>query len=445
MFNFRKTSSVNESNFMAPKTAAAKSTTPSFSKITLLVISALVISFLIWANFSEIDVVTRGNGRVIPSQKTQIISNLEGGIIKEVLVKEGQIVESGQVLMRLDPKVAAVHYKANREQYLRYLATATRLEAQLEGTDYQVPEEVKKEFPAVAEEEMTHYRERKQQLTTQESIAKQVMLEKKQETLEAKAKIEQAEAQFDLSKQELTMVEPLVNEQLISKREILRLQRDTANLKGEIATGKATLAKAQAGFSQAQFEFNQVPNRFQNEDQEQLRDVKIKLAEEHGAMLETQDRLTRTEIRSPMKAIVKEIKLKTMGGVIRGGDEVITLVPYADNLLIEALIAPSDVAFVHVGQEVNVKVMAYDYSIYGSLQGHVIEVSADTVHDQEQKKDFYRVLIRVQQNYLIYRDKKLPIIPGMSVQVDILTGTRTVMQYLLKPIIKGASSSLTER
>jgi adhesin transport system membrane fusion protein len=445
MLNFRKSSEVKESNFMAPKVAAEHDPTHKFSQMTLLVISCLVISFLIWASFAAIDVVTRGSGRVIPFQKTQVISNLEGGIIKEVLVKEGQVVQAGQVLMRLEPKIAEAHFKARREEYLRYLAAASRLEAQLKGKDYHVPEEVEKELPAVGAEEVTHYHERKEQLTTQQSISTQVMLEKKQEVAETKAKVAQAQEQLDLSEQELKMVAPLVNEQLISKREILRLQRDAANLKGEVATGKASLPKAQAALEQAQFEVKQVPIKFQNEDQEQLRDIKVKLAEAQSLMLEAQDRMTRTEIRSPIKAIVKEIKLKTMGGVIRGGDEVITLVPYADTLLIEALISPSDVAFVHVGQKATIKVMAYDYSIYGSLKGRVVEISADTVHDPEQKKDFYRVLVHAHQNYLVYQSRKLPIIPGMNVEVDILTGTRTVMQYLLKPLIRGATSSLTER
>lgn len=445
MLNFRESSSVNETEFMKPQTAARRNKPHKFATITLLVIGSLILSFLVWANFAKLDVVTRGTGHVIPIQKTQVISNLEGGIIKEVLVKEGQIVEASQVLIRLEPKVAKAHFKARREQYLRYLAAASRLEAQLDGKEYQVPEEIKKELPTVAREEATHYLERMKQLETQQSIAKQVMAGKKQEVIESKEKIAQSQEQLKLSQQELKMVEPLVNEQLISKREILRLERDAANLKGEVAAGKASLPKAEAAFEQAQFEFKQVSIRFQNEDQEQLRDIKIKLAEEQGLMFESHDRMTRTEILSPLKAIVKEIKLKTKGGVIRGGDEIITLVPYADTLLVEALIPPSDIAFLHVGQEANVKVMAYDYSIYGSLRGKIIEVSADTVHDSELKKDFYRVLIDSQHNYLLDKGKKLPIIPGMSVEVDILTGTRTIMQYLLKPIIRGTSSSLTER
>lgn len=445
MPNFHKPSDVNESHFMAPKVAAKHFKPRKISHMTLIVIGSLVVCFLVWATFAPIDVVTRGMGRVIPSQKTQTISNLEGGIIKAVLVKEGDVVQANQVLIQLDPTIIGSQYKTNREQHYRYLASSARLEAQIAGKDYQVPEVVEKEYPQVAAEERAHYAERKLQLDTQTSIARQNMIQKQEDIAQDEAKIEQTQDQLDLSEQELTMVAPLVAEQLISKREILRLKRDAANLKGEIATAKANLAKNQAAFEQAKYELAQVQTRFKNEDEELLRDIKIKLAEEQGSMIESRDRLTRTEIRSPIKGIVKEIKLKTVGGVIRGGEEIMTVVPFEDTLLIEAHILPSDVSFTHPGQDASIKVMAYDYAIYGSLKGKLLEISADTVHDPDQKKDFYRVLLRTDKNYLEYKGKKLPIIPGMTVEADILTGTRTVMQYMLKPFIKGVSSSLTEK
>ncbi len=441
MINFRK----NERDFMTPKVAAQHTTTHKFSLTTLIVISSLVILFLIWATFADIDVITHGNGHVIPSQKTQIISNLEGGIIKKVLVKEGDIVEAGQALMIIDPTISEARYKASRDQYLRYLAASTRLQDQIAGRYYKVPEEVEKESPSIASEERRHYVEHKQQIETQISIAKQIVLQKQQDVAEGKAKIAQAEDQLILSQQELKMVEPLVAEQLISKREILRLQRDEANLKGEVATGKAALPKNEAALEQAQYELKQIPFHSQNEDQEQLREIKIKLSETKATMLEARDRMNRTELRSPVKGVVKEIKMKTLGGTIRGGEEVIEVVPFEDTLLIEAEILPSDVAFIHPGEEAKVKITAYDYSIYGSLKAQLLEISADTVHDPEQKKDFYRVLLRTDRNYLERNGKKLPIIPGMTVELDILTGSRTVMQYLLKPIIRGASQSFRER
>jgi membrane fusion protein, adhesin transport system len=445
MANFRNSPRTSEYDFMAPKVAAGRISTRKFAVMTLIVIGSLVTLFLIWASFAPIDVVTRGHGQIIPSQRDQIISNLEGGIIKDILVKEGSLVEPGQVLMTIDPVIAKANYKAHREQYLRYLAAATRLQAQLNGKVFHVPEEIQETHPALAAEVQQHYFERKQQLETQQAIAKQVIIQKRQEVEEEKAKIKQAQDQFSLSQQELTMVEPLVAQQLISKREILRLRRDAANLEGAIATGKAAFLKDQAALEQSQYELKQIPIRFQNEDQEQLRDINIKLAEEKGAMLEAQNRMARTEMRSPVKGIVKDIKMKTIGGVIRGGEDVMEIVPYEDTLLVEANVLPRDVAFIHPGQEASVKVTAYDYTIFGSLKAKLIEISADTVYDPEQKKAFYRILLRSDKNYLLYKGKKLPITPGMAVEVDILTGSRTVMEYLLKPIIRAFSQSFTER
>lgn len=434
-----------EYDYMAPKAAALRRTGHKYTLITLSIIGSLIVLFLIWASFADIDVVTRAQGQVIPSKKTQVISHLEGGIIQEILVKEGDLIKPGQPMVIINPVIVESKYKAHREQYLRYLAMSERLQAQIDQKDYQVPGEVKQSSPLITKEEELRYRERKQQVDTQKSIAENTLAQKKQDLEEDKEKLKQAQEQFTLAGQELSMVMPLVVEELISKREVLRLKRDVANLKGEVSKAKVAISKDQAAVRQAEQELLQVTNRFQYEDQEQLKDIKIKLAAELGELLESKDRLSRTKILSPIKGIVKEIKFKTIGGVVRPGDEIMTVVPYEDTLLVEAKVTPADVAFLHPGQEANIKITAYDYVIYGSLPGHLLAVSADTVHDPEQKKDFYRVLLQSNKNYLEYKGKKLSIMPGMMIEADILTGERTVMQYLLKPFIRGAKESFSEK
>lgn len=436
---------MTEFDYMTPKVAAIRKTSHKFTLITLSVIGSLVLIFLIWASFARIDVITRGQGQVIPSQKTQVISHLEGGIIHDVLVKEGDLVKAGQSLMIIDSTIAESKYKTNREKYLRYLAINDRLQSQLENRDFQVPEEVKKESPVIAQEETQRYLDRKNQLETQKSIAQDNIKQKQDALEENKEKLKQAQTQLELAEEELKMISPLVSEELISKREVLRLKRDIANLKGEVSTQRASLSKNEAALAQAQDELKQVRTRFQYEDEEQLKDIKIKLAEAHGDELESRDRLKRTVISSPVKGVVKEIKIKTVGGVLRPGDEFITVVPYEDTLLVEAKVLPADVAFLHPGQEANIKVTAYDYVIYGYLKGHLLGISADTVHDPEQKKDFYRVLLKTDKNYLEHKGKKLSIMPGMIVEADVLTGDRTVMQYLLKPFIRGTTESFSEK
>lgn len=436
---------MSEFEYMAPKVAAIRQTSHKFSLIMVSIIGSLIIIFIIWASFAEIDVVTRGQGQVISSQKTQVINHLEGGIVKKLLVKEGDLVESGQILMLIDSTISESKYKTNKEQYLRYLATNARLQSQIKNQDYQAPEIVKKEAPLIAQEEEKHFFERKHQFDTQKSIAESALIQKQQEFEEDKEKLEQTFEQLTLAKEELAMVTPLVVEELISKREILRLKRDIANLKGEVSKAKASVSKDQAAVAQAQQELLQVTNRFRIEDEEKLKDIKIKLAEEQGEVQESRDRLLRTEIRSPVRGIVKEIKIKTVGGVVRQGEEIMTVVPYEDTLLVEASVLPSDIAFLHAGQEAKIKVTAYDYSIYGALNGRLLKISADTVYNPDQKKDFYRILLQTDKNYLEYKGKKLPIIPGMVIDVDVLTGERTVMQYLMKPFVKGISESFSEK
>jgi adhesin transport system membrane fusion protein len=445
MVDFKNSPHLKELDYLQPKIAAQSEVTHRFAVITFGVIATLIVLFLIWSSVATISVITNGHGKVIPSQEVQIISHLEGGIIQNVLVKDGEMVKAGQVLVRLDPNIAQAREKSNREEYLRYLAAAERLEAQIEGKPYTVPDLVKKEAPLIAESEMNHYRERIQQIENQKIIAEEIIVQKKQELEEEKARLNQAQAQYGLSQKEVNMVEPLVKEQLISKREILRLERDAANLKGEIEKSQASLPKLQAALDQANIELKQVGIKFKNEDQEILRDVKIKLSEEKGQLSESQDRLSRNEIRAPMNGIVKDIKLKTSGGVIRPGETILEIVPVDDTLLVEAMVLPSDVAFLHPGQDATVKITSYDYAVYGTLKGKVIEISPDAVHDQEQRKDFFRVKVVTDKNYLEYRGKQLPITPGMPADVDILTGDRTFLQYLLKPIIKGSQESFTER
>lgn len=443
MLKFFRSPHTKEHTFMAPKISALTHRPHSFAKLALIGIGCLIILFLIVASFAQIHVEILGMGQVIPSQKDQIISNLEGGIIKSVLVKEGDLVEKGQVLMTIDPTDATAEFKTHRENYLRLFATSERLQSQIDGKDFKVPEEVQKEAPLIGKEEMTHYQERRKEVEIQLDIQKKIILEKQGDLAEEKAKVTQAQNQLTLSEKELNMVLPLVADHLISKREILRLRRDKANLEGEIATGEAAVADDQAILEQAQYNLKEVQTKFENEDQDLLLNIKQNLDEERAKLAESQDRMKRTEIRSPVEGIVKDIRMKTIGGVVRGGEEIMEVVPYEGTLLIEAKIRPRDISFLHLGQKAIAKFTAYDYTIYGSLNAELIEISPDTIHDPLQRRDFYRVLLRTDKNYLNYKGKKLPIIPGMIAEADIFIGSRTVMEYLLKPLMRGSSQSFT--
>lgn len=434
-----------ELDYMPPIVAASRRQARKFAVVTMGVVIGLVLLFLVWASLAEIDESVRGNGKIIPSSKTQVIANLEGGIIEEVFVREGDVVEPNQILMRIDKTIAQARYSGDRTQYLQFLATAARLRAQINREDYVVPEIIQQEVPEVALEAMNHYRESMAKVENEIAIAQDEVNQKKQELLEFEGRLEQSQEEKGFAEQELAMIEPLVRRGLTAKRDLLRLKRDISDLKGEISSAKANIPRARSDYEQAQKELNKVKSDLRNQDLEQLRDIEVRLAEAQGQMIEYGDRMNRTDLRSPVKGIVKDVKVKTVGGVIEPGEDVIEIVPYEDRLLVEANINPKDVAFIHPGQKATVKVTAYDYAVYGSLEAKLEGISADTSYDEQQQQWFYRIWLRTDDNHLEKAGEVLPIIPGMTAEVDILTNKRTVLQYILKPIIRGLDRSFTER
>jgi adhesin transport system membrane fusion protein len=354
---------------------------------------------LIWANYAKLDEVTTGQGKVIPSSQIQIIQNLEGGIVSKLLVREGQVVERNQILMQIDNTRFKASYNESRQKIAALKIAIIRLSAEMNNKPMIIPSELTKQNTELADAEKALYESRKQELSQLNSA------------------IQLAQKELDLSK-------PLVDKGAVSPVEILRLQRSVDELKGKIY-------------------------QFKSQALEQLNKARAEL----GALQESQeadkDRLQRTTVRSPLKGIVKRIKVNTIGGVIQPGMDIIEIVPLDDTLLIEAKIRPSDIGFIHLGQKAIVKLTAYEFPIYGGLNGKVEQISADTITDEKtasgKEETYYLIRVRTDKNYLGTEAKPLHIIPGMMATVDILTGSKTVMQYLLKPILKASQAALRER
>ncbi len=433
--------------YLPPVLAASKRQAKRFAIIILWIVLGLIVSFFLWASLFEIDEITRGQGKIIPSQSIQIVDNLEGGIIREILVEEGDVVEDGQLLIRIDKTKAKAAYKGNREQYFYYLTTVKMLESILKNKPFKIPPEVQKEAPQIAKEAQKHYEDRINEIKVATNIADDLILQKRQELLDFKAKQKQAAGELKFVKQELAMLEPLAGEGLIGKRDMLRLRRDLASLEGQLESANVNIPRAEAALKQAEREKEQQLLRFRNEDAEQLNDTLIKLAEEVSDLTASADELKRTDVTSPMKGIVKEIKVDTVGGVVGPGEDLVEIVPYEDTLLVEARISPQDIGFIHPGLEAVIKLSAYDFSIYGGLDAKVVEVSADSVTDAEKQppETYYRAILKTNTNHLTHKEKNLPIIPGMTGEVDVITGERTILKYLMKPIIKGLQRSFGER
>lgn len=370
--------------------------TSKFSHKLLWISAIFIIIAVVWAYFASLDEVTVAMGKVIPSKQMQVIQNLEGGIIKEILVHQGQTVKKDEVIVLLDNKRFASEYNSAKHKQLALKIKVLRLTAQVNNTPFVVPPDLKKEIPELAATEASLY-------TTQNN------------------RIKSLEGRRALVAKEKAMTEPLIKDGAVSKVDVIRLQESIEEIDHQIFTTKGEML-------------------------DELNRSKSELASLDSEIEGIEDRYQRTTIVSPVKGIINEIYVTTVGGVIKPGENIMNIVPLDDTLLIEARVRPSDIGFIHVGQDATVKITAYDYSIYGGMKGKVEYISSDTIKDEKKDEYYYEMRVRTQQNYLKGKDGKLLyIIPGMTASVDILTGQKSVLDYILKPIIKAKQSALRER
>ena len=412
---------------------------------TLLTLVALIVAAFVWMNQAELDMVTPGFGKVIPSRQVQVIQNLEGGIVGEILVRDGQQVEAGQILMRIDDTVSGANFREMEETYLGLLAAAARLQYEADGKDPIYPSELVRARPDLVKRENDLYRARQTELEATVSVLHQQRRQREQELQELQSRLKAAQDGYGLIKREYDMTEPLVRRGVVSQVELLRLERQVGDFQAQIATGLAGLPKVRASMQEVDQRVREKRDNFRTEALKELNDRKVRLSSLQESMIGKRDRVTRAEVRSPVKGIVKQLHANTVGGILQPGQDIATVVPLDDSLLVEAQVSPRDVAFLHPGQKAIVKLTAYDFAIYGGLDAELDQISADTIQDK-QGNSFY--LIRVKTNRNGLKDPKgedLPIIPGMIAQVDIVTGKRTVLEYLVKPFVKARYSALRER
>jgi membrane fusion protein, adhesin transport system len=401
-----------------------------------------VTLFIVWAAVAQLDEVTRGEGKVIPSRQVQILQSIDGGLVSEILVREGEIVQPDQLLIKIDETRFVSSVKENQAQYLGLLAKAARLRAITEGKPFVPPPEVVKADPSIVQQERQLYEDRNDELKAIISIAQQQLAQRRQELIEAQAKKAQASQGYDLTSRELAVTKPLINSGAVSEVELLRLERDVSRYRGERDMTSAQISRIQAAINEAQRKIEEVELGFRNDAGKELSETMAKLNSLAEGSVALSDRVKQSSIRSPVKGTVKRLLVNTVGGVVQPGKDMIEIVPLEDALLLEARVQPRDIAFLRPGQPVMVKFTAYDFSIYGGLDGTLEHIGADTVMD-EKGNAFYTV--RVRTNKPGFGDANLPIIPGMVAEVDILTGKKSVLAYLTKPVLRAKSVALTER
>ena len=417
---------------------------PLSSHLLLFFIVGFWVIFFVWASFAKLDEVTRGDGTVVPSSEIQKISSLEGGIIEEFFIKKGQEVKKGDILVRLSDIAASSDLGSNEARYLGLLSTVTRLQAEVEGRIPEFPKEVMEGAPQSVTEEMNAYRANKAQMASQTNIMEQQKSQRSQELSELRTRASDVRGQLSLAREEKAMVEPLVARGSAPKMELLQLDRQIKVTQTELNGVLSAIPRAQAAIREANARIGEVKSAAKAASQTELSAKLIEMNAIKLGLAGLQDRKTRADIKSPVNGYIKDLKVYTVGGVVQPGQEFIEIVPKDDQLLVEAKINPKDIAFLYPEQEGIVKITAYDFAIYGGLKGKVVSISPDAVTNED-GDSFYIVTIMTKENALKRKGEVLPIIPGMIASVDILTGEKTVMEYLLKPFIKTLNNSLNER
>ncbi|MEO1938762.1 MAG: HlyD family type I secretion periplasmic adaptor subunit [Sulfurimonas sp.] len=432
-------------NYINSVSSAILMKTNFTTRLMLWVGAAVVIWLIVWAYNAEIDALTRGQGKVIPSHQLQIVQNLEGGIVSEILVKEGDEVKKGQILVKIDDTSFVSNFLENELRYNELEAKSIRLKAESLGTEFVVSPEIEKKSPQLIKHERSLYLSNKEQLNNNILIYQRRLQQKRTEKKEAEAKLKQLRKNYELLQKEVELNRPLVKKALVSEVEFLQLQREESSLGGEIRAIELSIPRLISVIEEQKNNIKEVQLKFKNKAKELYNETMAEMERIKKTNIAREDKVRRTYVRSPVNGTVNRLMVNTVGGVVKPGMDIVEIVPSQDNLLIEAKIRPADIAFLYPGQRAIVKFSAYDFAIYGSLEGVLTHISADTIVDDIDKKSYYLVRIKTDRNYLGTPDKKLKLIVGMTADVDIITGKKTVLDYILKPILRARENVLSER
>lgn len=429
--------------FMADIHAAQLQDAPMGARALLWIGLVAVFAVLIWMGWAQLDEITRGNGKVVPSSRLQVVQNLEGGILDAIYVSEGDQVEVGQTLMHLDEIRFSSSLQEAEVEYYSILATIARLRAEAEQRTLIFPRALDR-FPASRDREQALYRSRRQSLETNLTIVKEQTEQQEQALRALRSRRAHLQRSYELSRKELELTRPMAEKGVISEVELLQLEQKVNDLLAELRNAELDMPRLTSTLEENRARERDVLLDFQAQARETLRENEIRLARMTESRKSLRDQVTRRQVKSPVKGVIKKIHVNTIGGVVQPGMDLVEIVPLQDHLLVETMVAPKDIAFLRVGLKAVVKLTAYDFAIYGGLQGKVDHISADTITN-EQGESFYLVRIRTGRNWLGTAEKPLHIISGMVASVDIITGKKTVLDYLLKPVLRAKANALTER
>lgn len=414
------------------------------SRIFLWSIAALVALFFLWAGLSSVDEIARGQGQVVPSREVQTVQSLEGGILAELLVAEGDFVQKDQPLLRISDVSFSSEERGAEARLESLRVKVARLEAEADGKDFVVPEDIARAAPQVAANEKALYESRQAELRNATDILDQKIAQAKAQLSEVQEELDSLAKSRGLLQEELSITSEMVRQKAAPRLEEIRLRRELSEISGKISAGGQRRAGLESELESAHKSRKDQDDKFRSQALGELGQARTELVGIEEGLKSIGDRVDRTALRAPVAGVVNKIALKTVGGVIEPAMRLVEIVPVGDDLKIVARVSPNDIGFLKVGQSVKVRVTAYDSVRYGRLDGKVARVGANSVTDKDGNVSF-EIEVRTDKNHLGKAENPLPVTPGMVAQIDVVTGRRTILEYLLKPILRARESALRER
>jgi len=421
---------------------------PKEGRVVITVLGGAILFFLLWAGFTQLDEMTRAEGRVIPSSNTQTVDTSTAGTVAEMMVRVGQTVEAGQVLVRLDDTLSSSDQGQLEARWYSLRAQKVRLEIEYNGgapEDFVCPDDITEHAPDVCENERRLTEARLNALNDRQESANQLVSQRQGQLAEANARIDTYQEGLSLAQRQLNLVRPMANDNVLPQTDLLAAEQNVSEQRGLLAAAQQAAQSADAAVAEAQSQLRGILSSFREDSLTSLNDVNEQIGVVGETLRGATDRVQRAEIRSPVAGTVNSIAITTLGTYVAPGDTLLTIVPRDDALVIEARVRPSDIAFIRQGQPASVKITAYDFTIYGGLDAEVTYVSPDSVFDPERQETYFVVHLEADQTYLESHGEQLPISPGMVAQAEIITGRKSILDYLLKPVTRAWGRALHER
>ena len=415
--------------------------TPVKARGLLYAVVIALFLLVVWSYFAEIDEVAKGDGKVIPSQQLQVLQSYDGGIVQEILVREGQTVKAGQVLLKVDPTRFLSSLEENTTQFAALAAKVQRLSALTQGEVLRFNRNLRERAPTIVDNERKLYNSNLAELDELAAGADSRIMQRRQDVEEERANLSQYQNVLSLSQKELAVTKPLLASGAVSEIEILRLERQIVELEGNITKSKVAIERGLNAIEEEIIKKEEARLKLVNRWNQELTEATAEMATLQQSQTSLEDVVSQADLRSPINGTVQRLLINTVGGVITPGSAVVELVPQDDQLIVEAKVSPKDIAFIREGQPAILKFSAYDFTIYGGMSAEVQHISADAITNE---KDETYYLVRLETKRSI-ADESLDILPGMIVQVDILTGKKTVLNYILSPLFNVTASALRER